>query len=227
VQNFFAQLDDYSTWQRDVSPVGFFDTYSALFGYPFDQAIEPLIPANLTQPVMLLPFGPDETWSFTGGPHLAWDAGSPYGALDFAPPGEALGCVSSDAWVIAVADGVVTRTGDGQVILDLDGDGNEGSGWVVLYMHIESRDRVQPGDVLRAGDHVGHPSCEGGISTGTHLHMARKFNGEWISALGPVPFNLSGWVSDGTGEEYVGTLTRNGVVVQNFAGNSTINQVQR
>ncbi len=227
VQNFFAQLDDYSTWLRDVSPGGFFDTYFALFGYPFDLAIEPLVPVNLVQPALLLPFAPGQTWSFTGGPHLAWDAGTPFGALDFAPPGEAQGCVEVDYWVTAVADGVVTRTGDGEVILDLDGDGNEGSGWVILYMHIESRDRVQPGTLLQAGDRIGHPSCEGGQSSGTHVHLARKFNGEWISAIGPVPFNLSGWISAGTGEQYVGTLTRNGVVVENFEGNSTINQVQR
>jgi murein DD-endopeptidase MepM/ murein hydrolase activator NlpD len=227
VQNFFAQLDNYSTWLRDVSPGGFFDTYSLLFGYPFDTAIELLVPANLIQPLLLLPFGPGEIWAFTGGPHLAWDAGSPYGALDFAPPGEALGCIETNDWVTAVADGLVTRTGNGVVILDLDGDGNEGTGWVILYMHVESRDRVQPGTFLRAGEPVGHPSCEGGISSGTHVHLARKFNGVWLPADGPVPFNLSGWVASGTGEEYVGTLTRNGVVVESFESNSTINQIQR
>ena len=227
VQNFFAQLDDYSTWLRDVSPGGFFDTYHVLFGYPFDLSIEPLVPANLIQPPLTLPFGPGETWFFTGGPHLAWDAGTPYGALDFAPPGNNQCGTESDAWVTAVAAGVVTRTGDGEVILDLDGDGNEGTGWVILYMHIETRDRVKPGVILHAGDRIGHPSCEGGEATGIHVHIARKFNGEWISALGPLPFNLSGWVSAGTGEEYVGTLTRNGVVLQNLDGTSTTNQVQR
>ena len=227
VQNFFAHLDDYSTWLKDVAPGGFFDTYSLLFGNPFDKAIEPLVPTSLTQPKLLLPFGPGEIWAFTGGPHLAWDAGTPFGAMDFAPPGEALGCVESDAWVTAVADGLVTRTGTGVVILDLDGDGNEGTGWVILYMHIESRDRVQPGTFLHAGDRVGHPSCEGGVSSGTHVHMARKFNGVWMPADGPVPFVLSGWVASGTGEEYVGTLTRNGVVVESYEGNSTINQIQR
>jgi hypothetical protein len=227
VQNLFAQLDDYVTWLRDVSAGGFFDTFTQLFGYPFDLAIEPLVPANLTQPPLLLPFGPGEIWAFTGGPHLAWDFGSPLGALDFAPPGEALGCVETDYWVIAVAGGQVLRTGDGVVIQDLDGDGNEGTGWVVLYMHIEARDRVQPGTSLHAGDRIGHPSCEGGQSSGTHVHIARKFNGQWISAIGEVPFNLSGWISDGTGEEYVGSLTRDGVVVENFEGNSSVNQIQR
>ena len=227
VQNFFAQLDDYSTWVRDVSPGGFFDTYHALFGDPFDLAIEPLVPANLVQPPMTLPFGAGETWYFTGGPHLAWLDGTPYGAIDFAPPGDTLCGVESDAWVLAVADGVVTRTGDGEVILDLDGDGNEGSGWDILYMHIETRDRVQPGTTLHVGDRIGHPSCEGGDATGVHVHMARKFNGEWMSALGPVPFDLSGWISAGTGEQYVGTLSRNGVMLQNFDGASPDNQIQR
>jgi len=227
VQNLFARLDDYATWLRDVSPGGFIDTYTRLFGDPFDQAIEPLVPADLLQPLLQLPFQPGEIWSFTGGPHLAWDAGTPFGALDFAPPGEALGCVETNNWVTAVADGLVTRTGTGVVIEDLDGDGNEGSGWVILYMHIESRDRVQPGVRLHTGDPLGHPSCEGGVSSGTHVHLARKFNGVWIAAGGTVPFNLSGWVASGTGEEYVGSLTRNGHVVESFEGNSTVNKIQR
>ena len=227
VQNFFAKLDDYPTWVKDVSPGGFYDTYHKLFGDPFDLAIEPLVPANLVQPPMTLPFGAGEAWYFTGGPHLAWLDGSPYGALDFAPPGDTQCGNESDAWVTAVADGVVTRTGNGEVILDLDGDGNEGSGWDILYMHIETRDRVTPGMRLHTGDHIGHPSCEGGEATGIHVHIARKFNGEWMSALGPVPFDLSGWISGGTGEQYVGTLTRNGVVLQNFDGASPDNQIQR
>ncbi len=227
VQNFFAQLDDYSTWVRDVSPAGFYATYHQLFGDPFDLAIQPLVPANLIQPPMALPFSAGESWYFTGGPHLAWLDGTPYGAIDFAPPGDTQCGDESDAWVTAVADGVVTRTGNGEVMLDLDGDGNEGSGWDILYMHIETRDRVQPGTKLHAGDRIGHPSCEGGEATGIHVHIARKFNGEWLSAIGPVPFNLSGWISSGTGEQYVGTLTRNGVVLNNMDGASPDNQVQR
>lgn len=227
IQNFFAQLDTYETWLIDVSPGGFFDIYFLLFGNPFEYAIEPLIPSILVQPIMQLPFQAGEIWSFTGGPHPAWNAGSPFGAIDFAPPGEALGCVTVDYWVSAVADGLVTRTGEGVVIFDLDLDGNEGTGWVVLYMHIENRDRAQPGSFLQAGDPIGHPSCEGGKSSGTHVHLARKFNGEWISADGGTPFNLDGWISSGTGEEYVGSLTRGTEVVISFEGNSTINLIQR
>jgi len=52
------------------------------------------------------------------------------------------------------------------------------------------------------------PSCEGGVSTGTHLHFARKYNGEWILADGPLPFNLDGWIAKESIVEYQGTLTR-------------------
>ena len=228
VQNFFARVDGYFTWLQDVSPGGFSDTFTKLFGPAFDLAIEPLVPLNLTQPPLQLPFSAGEVWAFTGGPHLSWDFGTPMGALDFAPPGEAKGCVQTDNWVTAVANGLITRTGLGDVMEDLDGDGNEGSGWVILYMHVESgRGRVQPGTSVHTGDQIGHPSCEGGISSGTHVHIARKFNGEWISAIGPVPFNLSGWISAGTGEEYVGTLTRNGVVRKAYEGNDPVNQIER
>ena len=40
---------------------------------------------------------------------------------------------------------------------------------------------------VQAGDPLGHPSCEGGNVTGTHVHLARKFNGEWIGAGGRMP----------------------------------------
>ena len=35
---------------------------------------------------------------------------------------------------------------------------------------------------------------EGGHVTGTHVHIARKYNGEWIPADG-LAFNLEGWVA--------------------------------
>ncbi|HLF73426.1 MAG TPA: LysM peptidoglycan-binding domain-containing protein, partial [Anaerolineales bacterium] len=109
VQYFLALYNNRPFWDFDVSELGFFQTYNQLFGYPFDYGIASLLPPNLTQPPMQLPFEDGTTWSYTGGPHGGWDSGSSWAALDFAPPGEPAGCISSDAWVVAVADGLIVR----------------------------------------------------------------------------------------------------------------------
>ncbi len=70
------------------------------------------------------------------------------------------------------------------------------------------KDRIPAGTWVERGDLLGHPSCEGGFSTGTHLHFARKYNGEWIMADGPLPFVLSGWTVHAGEKAYDGTLTR-------------------
>jgi len=227
VQGFFAKLDDMFTWQGNTTAFGLFQTYFFMFGNPFDLGIEPLVPAYLQQPYMQLPFENGKTWSYTGGPHGGWDSGSAWGALDFGPPGEAAGCTPSDEWVTAVADGWIVRTGDGVVMQDLDGDGFEQTGWVVFYMHIEGRERVQPNTFVYAGERIGHPSCEGGFSNGTHVHIARKYNGEWIAADGTLPFQMDGWVSSGNSIEYDGFLTKGEQVVEAWDGVNDLNQIGR
>lgn len=227
VQEFFAQLYARDLWEYAVSEEGLFAVYSQLFGYPFDLTIEPIVPISLMQPQMQLPFESNLDWAFTGGPHGAWGDGSAWGALDFAPPGEALGCVTSNEWVVAVADGQIVRTENGAVLQDLDGDGVENTGWAVLYMHIESRDRVKSGVYLRAGERIGHPSCEGGVSSGTHVHIARKYNGEWIPSDQKVPFVLDGWISRGTGVEYDGYLLKEGHIVEAWEGYFPENMIRK
>ena len=228
VQYFLSLFNNRPFWDYDVGSLGFLATYTQLFGSPFDLGIEPLLPSNLSQPPMQLPFEPNTTWSFTGGPHGGWDLGSGWAAIDFAPPGEPAGCVTSEAWVVAVADGWIVRAEDGQVIQDLDNDGYEQTGWNVLYMHIETRDRIPPNSYVYAGQHIGHPSCEGGVSNGTHVHLARKYNGEWIPADGSLPFNLEGWFSSGNGTEYDGYLKRSGNVIEAMEGVlEGVNQISR
>jgi murein DD-endopeptidase MepM/ murein hydrolase activator NlpD len=126
-----------------------------------------------------------------------------------------------------MADGIIVSSEKGRVVQDLDGDGYEQTGWTLLYMHIETRDRISAGEVVKAGDRIGHPSCEGGISSGTHVHIARRFNGEWIPADGKIPFNLDGWTSEGQGFEYDGLLRRNGKTIEAFEGRKPENQIQR
>lgn len=214
VQYFFSLFNNRAAWDFDVSAQGLFQTYTLLFGYPFDYDIASLRPPGLTQPPMQLPFETGVTWSFTGGPHGGWDSGSAWAALDFAPPVEGLGCAPSDLWVTAVADGFIVRAEEGAVIQDLDNDGYEQTGWTVLYMHIASSERVEAGTYVYAGERIGHPSCEGGISNATHVHIARRYNGEWIPADGDLPFVMDGWVSSGDGVYYNGFLTRGAVVLR-------------
>lgn len=227
VQYLFAQLVDVDTWRDVVSEEGFVQTYRSLFGDPFERAIEPILPSDLEQPELQLPFEPGKVWSFTGGPHSAWGDGAAWAALDFAPPGYAFGCVYTDEWVVAVADGLVLRSENGEVILDLDGDGYEQTGWVMLYMHVENRDRVKEGTYLHAGERIGHPSCEGGFATGIHVHIARKFSGEWIAADGSEPFIMDRWVSVGDGIAYSGTLRRDQDTIESCECRNDTNQIER
>ena len=227
IQYLFSEVDGYDAWQHDTGVGGMAVTYFVFFGNPFSYAIEPLIPQNLTQPIFSLPFAEGESWYFTGGPHGAWDSGSAWGALDFAPQGNAAACEISPYWVTAMADGLITRTGTGSVFQDLDNDGYEQTGWVIIYMHVSSQERVTPGEYLFRNERVGHPSCEGGISNATHVHITRKYNGEWISADGALPFILSGWVSSGSGIEYDGYLSNGNYSIEALDAASPENLITR
>ena len=227
IQYFFSKLYGREIWERSILEDGLFSVYNNLFGYPFDYTFEPVLPPGLTQPPMQLPFEKGVMWAFTGGPHGGWGDGSGWAALDFAPFVDAVGCVESDYWVVAAADGLIVRAENGAVVQDLDSDGREQTGWTILYMHIETRDRVSVGTYVTAGERVGHPSCEGGFSSGTHMHIARRFNGEWIPADQDLPFNLDGWISSGTGNEYDGYLTKESATIEAWDRNVPENAIQR
>ncbi|HVU11819.1 MAG TPA: LysM peptidoglycan-binding domain-containing protein [Phototrophicaceae bacterium] len=187
VQYLLGQTTDYATWQQQVSASGLYATYVKLFGDPFAGALDPVVPDDLQQPPLTFPFPAGQTWYFTGGPHGGWDDGSAWSAVDFAPPDDLTNktssCFLSDYFATAVADGVIARTAEGTVILDLDGDEDESTGWTILYLHMSAQDRVTQGTHVKAGDKIGRPSCEGGVSTGTHVHIARRYNGEWIPVV--------------------------------------------
>ncbi len=207
LHNYFNQVYSGSDYDLAISENGLAQTYRTLFGDPW-QADQPHIPGSLTQPDLSLPFKSGQIWAFTGGPHTAWGNAEPYAALDFAPPSVAGGCSPTSEWATAVADGVVVRSETGVVVLDLDGDGDERTGWNIFYLHVGTEGRATVGTQLHKGDPIGHPSCEGGTSTGTHVHIARKYNGEWIAADGVLAFNLNGWIAHNGVRVYTGTLTR-------------------
>ena len=212
LQYYFSRLIDGDQYDRAVAQDGFALSYRNLFGDPW-QSFSPHIPGSLAQPDLTLPFLPGLTWAYTGGPHTGFGEGEPLAAIDFAPGALTSGCVPTNEWATAVASGVVSRSDAAAVVLDLDGDGDERTGWIVFYFHIETKDRVPVGTVLQPGDPIGHPSCEGGRTTGTHVHIARKYNGEWIPADSIIPFNLGGWVAHKGSLEYEGTLTKGGKTI--------------
>ena len=203
---FFSQVLDVDAYHAAISENGFIQTYQQLFEDPW--SIEPHIPGSLTQPELQLPYTNDVGWAFTGGPHTGWGSMEPWAALDFAPPSGVTGCFESSLYTTAVADGQVIRDGEGILVLDLDSDGDEHTGWVIFYLHIAKENRVPVGTYVKAGDPLGHPSCEGGRSTGTHIHVARKYNGEWIVADGVIPFDLAGWQPIRGDEAYSGWLIK-------------------
>lgn len=209
IQYYMAQVYDTPGWLGALdSNSGISALYEKMFGNPWLRAmeVEPLYPPNLNQPDLILPFLIGQVWSYTGGPHGAWERDGSRAAVDFAPGSTESGCVSSNAWVVASAPGLIVRVNHGAIVMDLDGDGNEQTGWNILYLHINDL-RVKAGDWVETSDLLGHPSCEGGLATGTHVHVARKYNGEWISADGPLPFVLSGWTVHAGSVPYDGTMT--------------------
>lgn len=229
VQYLIAQLVPYDQFDVAVGPDGFAATYYKLWGNPFDSPPEDVIPGNLVQPEWALPFAANQQWALTGGPHPGWGQNLPWSALDFAPPAGETGCINTDKRVLATAPGVVVRSGDNTVVLDLDGDGQEGTGWALIYFHLAGHDLIAAGQAVQAGDPVGHPSCEGGVATGTHVHIARKYNGEWLAAdgivPGVIPFTLGGWVPVRGNAPYSGRMTRIGAWVEACTCSTATNRV--
>jgi hypothetical protein len=107
---------------------------------------------------------------------------------------------------LASASGLVIRSDRNTVVIDLDGDGIEQTGWNIIYLHVINDNPIPPGTWVQRDDKLGYPSCEGGIATGTHVHMVRKYNGEWIAADSPFPFVIGA-------QPYDGHLARDGKIV--------------
>ena len=216
-QYYFSLHSSPEEYTRAIGADGLARVYRNLFGNPWvaDQAGAPLMPGSLKQPAFTFPFPAGETWVLTGGPHAGWGIFEllPWAALDFAPPAMSGGCIPSNHPVVAMADGIVVRSQTGVVMLDLDGDGDEHTGWDILYLHVATVGRVTVGMKLKTGEPVGYPSCEGGEATGTHVHIARKYNGEWIPAAGALAYDLEGWISHSGNAPYQGTLTRNNITI--------------
>jgi LasA protease len=214
IQYYFSNIYSGEKYALATGMQGLAMVYANLFGDPWSIDYK-LIPGSLQQPEMRLPFPQDQVWSYTGGPHTGWGNGEPLAAIDFAPPADKSGCFIANEknYVTAMADGLIVRSSDDGLVLDLDKDGDERTGWVIFYLHTAREERALTGTEVRQGDKIGYPSCVGGHSTGTHVHIGRKYNGEWIMADGVIPFVMSGWTVHNGSREYLGTLTKGGATV--------------
>jgi murein DD-endopeptidase MepM/ murein hydrolase activator NlpD len=214
LQYYFSKIYSGAQFLGAIGPEGVARTYKKFFGDPWADSVISM-PGSLQQPDLRFPFLPGHLWAYTGGPHTGWGTGEPFAAIDFAPASDSSGCVTvpADLFATSMADGLVVRSDIDGTVIDLDKDGDERTGWVLYYLHLATNGRVPVGREVKAGDPVGYPSCEGGHVTGTHVHIARKFNGEWILADGPMAFNLEGWVAHAGSIAYQGTLTRGALIV--------------
>lgn len=216
LQYLFAQVYRLGTWENALyGPAGFLAVYTRLFGDPAQCAslVEPLFTAGLQTPRLELPFAAGEPWALTGGLHADWNTGTPLGALDFAPITGEAPCAVSRTWVLASAAGTVIRSENGIVLLALEDEKGQRTGWELLYMHVAEKDRVPVGTRVATDDRLGHPSCEGGDATGTHVHLARKYRGEWIGVNDAFPLVLSGWKAIPGEKPFFSTLVKDGQVV--------------
>ncbi|HMB22198.1 MAG TPA: LysM peptidoglycan-binding domain-containing protein [Anaerolineales bacterium] len=214
LQYYFSRLYAGDKYYGSIGPEGLAHVYQTFFGDPWVASVT-VLPGSLQQPAFLFPFPGGQAWTYTGGPHTGWGKGEPYSAVDFAPPAEHSGCFEArqENYSIAMADGLVVRSDTDGLMLDLDKDGDERTGWVIFYLHLAAERRASLGTELHAGEKIGYPSCEGGEVTGTHVHIARKYNGEWILADGPLAFNMNGWLAHNGREAYKGTLTRGALTI--------------
>ncbi len=203
LQHVLAQLPSVADWRQASGEAGIYQTYLKLYGDP-EQLAHETVPADLQQPDLTLPFPPGDVWRFTGGFHGGWGNGSAWAAVDFTPPrqaGQGGLCYTSVFPATAVARGTIARLDEGVVVLDLDDDSDEATGWTILYLHVDHSDLLREGQQVEAGNILGYASCLGGVTNATHLHLARRYNGEWLpadcnrcpSGVTVPPFVMSNW----------------------------------
>jgi murein DD-endopeptidase MepM/ murein hydrolase activator NlpD len=192
---YLTRDDTLEIWAALDQPGRFYVSWTSLFGDAYQYRVAETLPENLPREELVLPFGAGEIWYYVAGPHSPWGTGAPRAAIDFAPPPpEQTGCHLSGSPVLAVAEGVVTRSRASGVVVDLDGDGFEGSGWTHVYSHLSPVRRMAVGETVKVGDPLGFPSCEGGLPTVSRVAFSRRYNGEWVPAdLGRAPLVMSGW----------------------------------
>ncbi|MEJ6476689.1 M23 family metallopeptidase [Pseudoalteromonas piscicida] len=127
---------------------------------------------------MSLPWPSGYAW-YSGGAHSNTGSGYPYSSLDFNNGSGGWG--SNTPWVQAAHSGTVTRYSQCNIRV------THSSGYSTQYYHMENL-QYNTGDVISAGAWLGRYAndkptalCQGGQSSGPHVHFSLLYNGGHIS----------------------------------------------
>jgi LasA protease len=173
-------------------------TYQSLFGSPPALTANALVePAATPRDYFRLPWLLGQTgWSFNGvhsasGGCPSQACGVPRSAIDFSRGWPAWGANTDDARVLAAAAGTVSVFSSCNMRIA------HPNGWSTGYYHMANL-RLVDGQTVYAGQYIGNYAdnqaqalCEGGSSTGPHVHITLQQNGV------PSPMDqaeMSGWL---------------------------------
>jgi murein DD-endopeptidase MepM/ murein hydrolase activator NlpD len=145
---------------------------------------------------MQLPYLQGDSWSANGAHNFAGSSGTDMSSIDFSKGWPAWGTDTSQMWIVAAAAGVPdvrpSYSTDESCYVRI----NHGDGWETSYYHLSGV--LNLGASIQQNQKIGviannepQAICNGGSSTGPHVHFSLAHNGAWVPIEG-VPF--SGWV---------------------------------
>jgi hypothetical protein len=217
-----ARGNDLPTWQLATaeSAAASFPTLAALL-FPETNFLDT---SNFITPDQLppddffqLPFPLGAEWTFNG-PH-SWHGGSappPFSSMDFTSTWAACSASPED-YSVAATDGSSISFAPNPVYSD---DScwvhiNHPDGWTTSYYHLLN---VQSTGTIGRNERVGSVGCEicnGGFSSGSHVHFTLLYNGAYVSLEG---VKFSDWtVHVGSTAYSSGYLERDGVILNPYA----------
>ena len=204
--------------------------YVERYGLPVRQKSSVIAPAAAPANFLRLPWRLGQNgWSFNGvhttsGSCSAAPCASPQSSVDFSLGWPAWGADTSAAQVLAAHDGVVTKFSACSIRVV------NANGWATNYYHL-SGTLVNTGDTVYVGqpmaifaNNLTEALCQGGSSTGPHVHFALLFAGA-LTAIDQS--EMSGWKINATTvtKDYDSVcarmyLTRDGITSCAYTGNS-------
>ena len=194
----FALVDMFIMRQKPVGPrrprkgkkiTALMSAYEVVTGKPSIQLTQKQVSAPQRQALsaqpqaqvafsMNLPWPRGYAW-FSGGAHSNTGSGYPYSSLDFNNGSGGWG--SNTPWVQAAHEGTVTRYSQCNIRI------THPSGYATNYYHMDAL-QFYSGDYISAGSWIGRYAnnqstalCQGGQSTGPHVHFSLLYNGQYVS----------------------------------------------